>query len=127
MKRGFTLVELLAVIVILAIVTLIAVPLVYTQIEKSKKGAAESSCYALEESASNFFTVALAQNKNVEEFIFECNGSSCVSPYGSLEIRGKVPSSGKIQVQSDGTVEILEELIVDGYSCRLIDKHFVCE
>ena len=42
-KRGFTLVELLAVIVILAIIALIATPIILGVIETSKKGAAENS------------------------------------------------------------------------------------
>ena len=127
MKKGFTLVELLAVIVILAIVALIAVPIIYEQIELSKKGAAESSCYALEQSAANFFTLSLAQNKEGEEYLFECNGGACVSPYGTLELKGKIPSQGKFKIKSDGTLEMVEELIIDGYSCRLENKHFICE
>ena len=127
MKKGFTLVELLAVIVILAIVALIAVPIIYEQIELSKKGAAESSCYALEQSATNFFTLSLAQNKEGEEYLFECNGGACVSPYGTLELKGKIPSQGKFKIKSDGTLEMVEELIIDGYSCRLENKHFICE
>ena len=43
MKKGFTLVELLAVIVILAVIALIATPVVLSMIESSRKGAAESS------------------------------------------------------------------------------------
>ncbi len=42
-NKGFTLVELLAVIVILAVIALIATPTVLSMIEKSRKGAAESS------------------------------------------------------------------------------------
>lgn len=42
-KSGFTLVELLAVIVILAVIALIAVPNVLSMIESARKGAAESS------------------------------------------------------------------------------------
>lgn len=42
-KKGFTLVELLAVIVILAVIALIATPNVLNMIEMSRKGAAESS------------------------------------------------------------------------------------
>lgn len=127
MKKGFTLIELLAVIVILAIVALISVPIIYNQIESSKIGAAESSCYALEQSATNFFTLSLAKNKEIDEYLFECNGGTCVSPYGTLELRGKIPTSGKFKIKNDGTLEIIEELIVDGYSCRLDGKYFVCE
>ena len=42
-KKGFTLVELLAVIVILAVIALIATPTILGVIEKSRKGAANSS------------------------------------------------------------------------------------
>lgn len=42
-NKGFTLVELLAVIVILAVIALIATPVVLQMIETSRKGAAESS------------------------------------------------------------------------------------
>ena len=42
-KNAFTLIELLAVIVVLAIIALIATPIVMNTIEKSKKGAAERS------------------------------------------------------------------------------------
>ena len=42
-KKGFTLVELLAVIVILAVIALIATPQVLGMIESARKGAAESS------------------------------------------------------------------------------------
>ena len=42
-KKCFTLIELLAVIVVLAIIALIATPIVMNTIKKSKKGAAERS------------------------------------------------------------------------------------
>ena len=42
-KKGFTLVELLAVIVILAIIALISTPIILGVIDKAKKGAAEQS------------------------------------------------------------------------------------
>ena len=42
-KKGFTLVELLAVIVILAIIALISTPIILGVIETAKKGAAEQS------------------------------------------------------------------------------------
>lgn len=44
-KKGFTLLELLAVIVILAIIALIAVPIILGTIEGSKEGAARDSGY----------------------------------------------------------------------------------
>ena len=45
MKRGFTLVVLLAVIVILAIIALVATPLIFNIIDNSRKSAAKSSAF----------------------------------------------------------------------------------
>ena len=42
-RKGFTLIELIAVIVILAIITLVAIPVITGIVNKSKKGAAEAS------------------------------------------------------------------------------------
>ena len=50
-KNGFTLVELLAVIVILAIILVIAVPKVMSVIEDSKKAALESTAKMIASSA----------------------------------------------------------------------------
>ena len=44
-RKGFTLLELLAVIVILAIIALIATPIVLNVIENARKGSATNSAY----------------------------------------------------------------------------------
>ena len=44
-KKGFTLVELLAVIVILAIIALIATPIILNVIDDAKTNAAKNSAY----------------------------------------------------------------------------------
>ena len=44
-KKGFTLVELLAVIVILALIALIATPIILNVINDAKKQAAKDSAY----------------------------------------------------------------------------------
>ena len=50
-KNGFTLVELLAVIVILAVILVIAVPQIMNVINESKKGTLESSARLIASSA----------------------------------------------------------------------------
>ena len=52
-NKGFTLVELLAVIVILAVIALIATPVVLSMIESSRKGAAESSMLSYAQATEN--------------------------------------------------------------------------
>ena len=62
-RNGFTLVELLAVIVILAIILVIAVPSIMDTIEDSRKGAIESSVKMIASAAESQKMVAEALGK----------------------------------------------------------------
>lgn len=64
MKKGFTLVELLAVIVILSVISLIAVPLILDTVEKSKKSALKESANALLREA-DYYYMQYGVNENV--------------------------------------------------------------
>lgn len=124
--KGFTLVELLAVIVILAIILLISVPTVLAIIESSKKGAAVDTCHAIEETASNYFALALTHDKTISEILFECNGSVCTNGPDVLELKGQIPSSGKFKITDTGKFEITEPLIVGNYECVEENNSFKC-
>ena len=50
-KKGFTLVELLAVIVILAVILVMAVPQIMSVIESARKGSIESTAKLIAEGA----------------------------------------------------------------------------
>jgi len=52
MKKGFTLLELLAVIVILAVISLITIGIVGGIIDSSKKSAFKASAYGMVEAAN---------------------------------------------------------------------------
>ena len=56
-KNGFTLVELLAVIVILAVILVIAVPQIISTINESRKGVLESSAKLIASSVENAMRV----------------------------------------------------------------------
>ena len=121
-KKAFTLIELLAVIVVLAIIALIATPIVMNTIKKSQKGAAERS-------ADNYIdavetTVATKRLDNVileGEYIIQPDGSLCpLSGCGEndkdkviIEMEGNKPSGGTItinngQVTNESTMTIGE-------------------
>lgn len=53
-KKGFTLVELLAVIVVLAIIALIAIPVITSVIDKAKLGALKDSGYGILDAAEMY-------------------------------------------------------------------------
>ncbi len=67
-KKGFTLVELLAVIVILGIILLIAVPKIMTTISNATEASMESSAKMLAASAEREYTVrqTLGQSTDME-------------------------------------------------------------
>ena len=85
-KKGFTLVELLAVIVVLAIIALIAVPVVINIIKSAQRGAFKSSAYGILESAKIYYLSGKVQSKDVlsridvvqkdenDKYILEYNG-----------------------------------------------------
>ena len=63
-RKGYTLVELLAVIVILAIIALIAVPIVLGVIDKARRGAAKSSVLGYVEAIETKVIQGMLENKN---------------------------------------------------------------
>ena len=116
-KKGFTLVELLAVIVILAIIALIATPIILNVISDAKKEAAKDSAYGYIEAIEN----AIIMNDFEEDDNFlSPNASGC---YDLKELDNKVNIKGtkpKIDDNAqvclkDGTVTNLTGVEIDGY------------
>lgn len=108
-KKGFTLLELLGVIVILAITLVIAVPRVVNVVEESKKESLKISGENLikaaeQDHARQSFNPPIENTYTIEDGAFVGE---------SLSISGSLPESGTIKVKSDGTVGIA--LIKDGY------------
>lgn len=104
MKKGFTLVELLAVIVILAVIAIIATPLITGVIEKSKKGAAESSAYGYVEAVDNYRVMALLDGK--ESLSNKTYTVEELEDYG-VTVKGDKPTSGYVTIE-DGKVSDYE-------------------
>ena len=112
MKKGFTLVELLAVIVILAIIALITVPIVTNILSSSKKETKEISVrnyvraveqslllYEIEETSLSDGTYIVTTNGNI------CITSDCSSIL-SIELEGEKPSSGNITIKDNKVISI---------------------
>jgi len=97
-KKGFTLVELLAVIIILAVIAIIAIPIVLNVVESSRKSAFESSVYGVIE------TIGLeVADKMIK-------GESLISEYNfpteELEFQGEQPTGGIAKTDRKGKVSI---------------------
>lgn len=96
MRRGFTLVELLATIVILAIIVLITFPLILNVIEKSRKGAAKSSALGYIDAVEK----QIALNEVKGENIISDNTYDVIELNNTYKIsmKGKYPTSGSIVI-----------------------------
>ena len=111
-KKGFTLVELLAVIVVLAVVAIITVPVVLNVIDKVKKESYKDSVYGIMESGKIYLASHMDSISEKEEITFTCDGSKCSGNKGELTFKGSVPKSGSIYVR--GTGEVLVESLYNG-------------
>ena len=69
-NKGFTLVELLAVIVILAVISLITVPMILGVIETAKKSAAVESVNGLLDAADKYMITSMFGESTVTRFDF---------------------------------------------------------
>lgn len=100
-KKGFTLIELSAVIIILAVIALIAVPTIGNIIEEFKERALKSSAYGLLEASNVYYTKTL--NKGMTEpvmFDFVDNNQTSEA---KLAFKGQI-NNGKVILNTDGRV-----------------------
>ena len=112
-KRGFTLVELLAVIVILAIIALIATPIILGVIEKAKKGAAESSALGYVDAVEKQIAINLLDEDATND-IKDRAYSVEELKYLGVTVKGTVPSNGTIEIKNGEVKNYI--LGIDGYA-----------
>ncbi len=97
-NKAFTLIELLAVIVILSIIALISMPIVLNIIEAARKSAFIDTAYGLIETAKLAYVEEFANDKLVTK-IYEY-------PFEELKFSGSKPDGGMIRTDELGNVEI---------------------
>ena len=79
--------------------------------------------YSILSNVSSFQVQYMYQNEGeiLENVIFECDGIACsTNIHGekyNLNISDFIPKSGKIYIDGDSNVSILEPLVINGYSC----------
>ena len=108
-KKGFTLVELLAVIVILAVILVIAVPQIMSVIESARKGSIESTAKLIAEGAEREYTNRKILGKDTN---IKCSDVSSMNSndYGTCVIT--FDSTGKATVKVTGKGKF------EGYTCN---------
>ena len=101
-KRGFTLVELLTVILVLSVLALILTPVISGLVESSRKNAFKNSVMGIIDSANNYMVSRKGIKYTGEityPMVFTCDGSECKNEEdATLSFKGKTPTSGNIVI-----------------------------
>ena len=103
-KNAFTLVELLAVIVLLAIVSVLIIPKVSQAIKDSRKGANEISANGLLRTATSYYLETKTGHRRFSGCVYDFTNASTTCR--SLKIDGDIPSEGKMTITSDGYIAL---------------------
>ena len=116
-KEGFTLVELLAVIVILAVILVIAVPQIMSVIESARKGSIESTAKLIAEGAEREYTNRKILGKDTN---IECSDVSSMNSndYGTCVITFDNTGKATVKVTGKGKFE--------GYTCNGNSTNMEC-
>ena len=116
-KKGFTLVELLAVIVILAVILVIAVPQIMSVIESARKGSIESTAKLIAEGAEREYTNRKILGKDTN---IECSDVSSMNSndYGTCVITFDNAGKAKVSITGKGKFE--------GYTCNGNSTNMEC-
>lgn len=122
MKRGFTLLELLAVIVILAIIALISVPIVVSIIDSAKLNSERINLSSIERAINLYYK----KNIPTVDQILTCTKGICKNQLGEkININGTLPDSGTITISPSGKINF-DYIIIDGHMCEKISDNFSC-
>ena len=103
-KNAFTLIELLAVIVLLAIVSVLIIPKVSQAIKDSRKGANEISANGLLRTATSYYLETKTGHRRFSGCVYDFSLASTTCR--SLNIDGNMPTEGKMTITSDGYIAL---------------------
>lgn len=101
---GFTLIELLAIVTLLGIVLLIAVPMVLSTLNNSKEKTDKNIVDNILSGAKLYYVESMFdENKNIK-----INGITNV--YDDIELDGKKPEGGEVYIKIDGLIAMIINL-----------------
>ncbi len=104
-KKAFTLIELLAVVIILSIVSIIVVPIVLNIIDDASKSANESQIELLLDGANQLYAQSYF-NDETKDLINDLN------IYNNIPFTGELPENGILKIRENG--EIYLSVYLDG-------------
>ena len=108
-NKGFTLVELLAVIVILALIALIATPIILNVINDAKKQAAKDSAYGYMDAVEKYIVSSELEDESIKDGTYRVEDLNSMG----VSVKGSTPDNGTIKIESK-TVKSYD-IGIDGY------------
>lgn len=118
--KGFTLYELIAVIIIIAVIALIGIPIVNQVIDSARQNALKDSAYGIIKSADIYYATKMSNGESSVEF--DCSNNACTNGSEKLDFKGSV-DEGKVKIYTDGRVSIcIENDINSAYKTALADE-----
>ena len=107
-RKGFTLVELLAVIVILSVIALITTPMILNIIEEARKKASIESVNGILDAAEKYEITSILEGEETRVFKFPEDTK--------LQYKGTKPESGTLIIDEEGNTSIT--VLINGYCVR---------
>ena len=108
-NKGFTLVELLAVIVILALIALIATPIILNVINDAKKQAAKDSAYGYMDAVEKYIVSSELEDKSIQDRTYSVEDLNSMG----VSIKGSTPDNGTIKIENKEVKSY--DIGIDGY------------
>ena len=108
-NKGFTLVELLAVIVILALVALIATPIILNVINDAKKQAAKDSAYGYMDAVEKYIVSSELEDKSIKDGTYRVEDLNSMG----VSVKGSTPDNGTIKMENKEVKSY--DIGIDGY------------
>ena len=121
-KKGFTLIEVLAIIIILSIIAVITVPIIGNVIQTSRENAFIDTGYGLVKSAQTYQLDKQRLNEDYELSVNYMAGEN----KNSLKTKGKLPDAGELKINSKGKVAMAiwsdsaKVCVVKGYKAKKV-------
>ena len=95
-NKGFTLVELLAVIVILALIALIATPIILNVINDAKKQAAKDSAYGYMDAVEKYIVSSELEDESINDGTYSVEDLNNMG----VSVKGSTPDNGNIEIKN---------------------------
>ena len=111
-NKGFTLVELLAVIVILALIALIATPIILNVINDAKKQAAKDSAYGYMDAVEKYIVSSELEDKSIQDGTYRVEDLNSMG----VSVKGSTPDNGNIEIKNSSVKSY--DIGIDGYVVR---------